>query len=88
MIYVVQTNDVEYASGNRAFSNFKDAIAYFDEINVDDSYTYGVITAIIRQGFTEGNCEPIILKALRTPKTKKEIIEFYNIYAQEKNNDY
>jgi hypothetical protein len=81
MIYVVQTNDVEYASGNRAFSNFKDAIAYFDEINVDDSYTYGVITAIIRQGFTEGNCEPIILKALRTPKTKKEIIEFYNIYA-------
>jgi hypothetical protein len=69
MIYVVQTNDVEYASGNRAFSNFKDAIAYFDEINVDDSYTYGVITAII------------ILKALRTPKTKKEIIEFYNIYA-------
>jgi len=81
MIYVVQTNDLEYASGNRAFGNLKDAIAYFDEINIDDSYTYGVVTAVIRQGFTEENCEPITLKSVRTPKTKKEIIEFYNHYA-------
>ena len=81
MIYVVQTDDFDFASGNRAFGNLKDAIAYFDEINIDDSYTYGVITAVIRQGFTEENCLPISLKALRTPKTKKEIIEFYNYYA-------
>tara|TARA_R110000823_G_scaffold304614_1_gene426313 strand:- start:125 stop:367 length:243 start_codon:yes stop_codon:yes gene_type:complete len=80
MIYVVQTDDTDYASGNRAFGNLKDAIAYFDEINIYDLYESNS-TAIIKAGFTEENCLPISLKASRTPKTKKEIIKFYNHYA-------
>jgi hypothetical protein len=80
MIYVVQTDDIHFASGNMAFSNLKDAIAYFDQINIDDSYESDS-TNIIREGFTEVDCIPIYLKAVRTPKTKKEIIEFYNHYA-------
>jgi hypothetical protein len=80
MIYVVQTDDINNASGNMAFSNLKDAIAYFDQINIDDLYESNS-TDIIRVGITEEDCIPIHLIAVRTPKTKKEIINFYNYYA-------